>query len=249
MDENLVFINAWRYRDYVMRAFNEDRPHDEFIHEQLAGDLMPRTGDRDRDYQRLITTGFLSVGAKMLAEDDPVKMEMDIVDEQLDTTARTFMGLTLGCARCHDHTFDPITMADYYCLAGIFRSTKTMENFKVVARWHEHVSAPDADGANLRQHEQRIESKRKELEAVTKPASQALQAEARRLTTRYLKAADLLLEAQAVNFAPAPPGQRAAAPPRLRLRQGVCLRNRPDGPLPVGHLLHLSGSAPGRPLH
>ena len=79
----------------------------------------------------------------MLAEDDPVKMEMDIVDEQLDTTARTFMGLTVGCARCHDHKFDPIPQADYYSMAGIFKSSKTMENFKVVAKWHEYVLAPE----------------------------------------------------------------------------------------------------------
>ena len=72
----------------------------------------------------------------MLAEDDPVKMEMDIVDEQVDTVGRAFLGLTLGCARCHDHKFDPIPTADYYALAGIFKSTKTMENYKVVARWH-----------------------------------------------------------------------------------------------------------------
>ena len=73
----------------------------------------------------------------MLAEDDPVKMEMDIIDEQVDTVGRVFMGLTLGCARCHDHKFDPIPTTDYYGLAGIFKSTKTMENHKVVAMWQE----------------------------------------------------------------------------------------------------------------
>ncbi len=62
----------------------------------------------------------------MLAEDDPVKQQMDIVDEQLDTTCRVFLGLTMGCARCHDHKFDPLAMSDYYALAGIFKSTQTM---------------------------------------------------------------------------------------------------------------------------
>ena len=79
-------------------------------------------------------------------------MEMDIVDEQLDTPARTFMGLTVGCARCHDHKFDPIPQADYYSLAGIFKSSKTMENFKVVAKWHEYVLAPPEDRARLQAH-------------------------------------------------------------------------------------------------
>ena len=77
----------------------------------------------------------------MLAEDDPVKMEMDIIDEQVDTIGRAFMGLTLGCARCHDHKFDPIPTADYYSLAGIFKSTKTMENYRVVAMWSERPLA------------------------------------------------------------------------------------------------------------
>ena len=78
---------------------------------------------------------------------------MDIVDEQLDTTARAFMGLTVGCARCHDHKFDPIPQADYYSLAGIFKSSKTMENFKVVAKWHEYVLAPKEDRDRLAAHE------------------------------------------------------------------------------------------------
>ena len=73
----------------------------------------------------------------MLAEDDGRKMEMDIIDEQLDTLGRAFMGMTLGCARCHDHKFDPIPTKDYYALAGIFKSTQTMDNHKVVAQWHE----------------------------------------------------------------------------------------------------------------
>ena len=73
----------------------------------------------------------------MLAEDDPVKMQMDIIDEQVDTIGRAFMGLTLGCARCHDHKFDPIPASDYYALAGVLKSTKTMDHFNVVAKWQE----------------------------------------------------------------------------------------------------------------
>ena len=95
-------------------------------------------------------TGFLVIGPKMLAEDDPVKMEMDIIDEQVDTVGRVFMGLTLGCARCHDHKFDPIPTADYYALAGIFKSTKTMQNHKVVAMWNERALATDEGQARAR---------------------------------------------------------------------------------------------------
>jgi Protein of unknown function (DUF1553)/Protein of unknown function (DUF1549)/Planctomycete cytochrome C len=188
LDENLVYKNAYRYRNYVIAAFNKDKPFDQFVHEQLAGDLLPPTDDEDLQYERLTATGFLSLGAKMLAEDDPVKMEMDIVDEQLDTTARAFMGLTVGCARCHDHKFDPITHADYYSLAGIFKSSKTMENFKVVAKWHEHVLAPKGDRDRLIAHEAKIEAKRKEIAKITGANNEMLAYEAMRHMGAYLLA-------------------------------------------------------------
>src|SRR5437899_5288897 len=93
--------------------------------------------EADGRTESIIATGFLCIGPKMLAEDDPVKMEMDIIDEQLDTLGRAFLGMTFGCARCHDHKYDPISAADYYALAGIFKSTKTMNSFRVVASWQE----------------------------------------------------------------------------------------------------------------
>jgi Protein of unknown function (DUF1553)/Protein of unknown function (DUF1549)/Planctomycete cytochrome C len=154
MDENLAFGNAWRYRDYVIAAFNKDRPYDQFLREQLAGDLMAIDADATVNTERLIATGFLSIGPKMLAEDDPVKMQMDIVDEQIDTVGRTFLGLTFGCARCHDHKFDPLPTADYYSLAGIFKSTKTMDNFSVVARWHEQPIPSTDDLEKQRRYQQ-----------------------------------------------------------------------------------------------
>ena len=137
MDENMAYAQAYRYRDYVIDAFNADVPFDQFIIEQLAGDLL---GTKEITHK--VATGFLSVGPKMLACDDPQKMRMDIVDEQIDTTGRAFLGMTFGCARCHDHKFDPITTRDYYGLAGIFKSTKTLINYNVVAKWHEYDLSP-----------------------------------------------------------------------------------------------------------
>lgn len=137
-DENIAHGNAWRYRDYVVTSFNEDKPFDQFVIEQLAGDLLPFDNETQQ-HQQLIATGFLSIGPKVLAETDEAKMRMDIIDEQLDTTGRAFLGLTLGCARCHDHKFDPISAADYYGLAGIFKSTLTMRKYIKVAEWHEHL--------------------------------------------------------------------------------------------------------------
>ena len=147
MDENVAYANAWRYRDYVVTAFNADLPYDRFLSEQVAGDLL--TAERDPARRAALTgTGFLVLGPKMLAEDDPVKMEMDIIDEQVDTVGRVFLGLTLGCARCHDHKFDPIPTRDYYGLAGIFKSTRSMANHKVVAMWNERaVGSPEQRAA------------------------------------------------------------------------------------------------------
>ncbi len=138
LDENIAYANAFRYRDYVIDALNDDKPYDRFVQEQIAGDLL--AGDA---YDKYVATGFLTIGAKMLAEDDPVKMQMDIIDEQLSTLCQAFMGMTIGCARCHDHKFDPLTADDYYALAGIFKSTQTMENHKVVAKWFERPLASE----------------------------------------------------------------------------------------------------------
>lgn len=122
-DENRPHPHAYRYRNYVIDAFNRDLPFDEFVREQIAGDLLPPAEDLDVQFKRIAATGFLAMGVKILAEQDPVKKQADIVDEQIDSMGKAFLGLTLGCARCHDHKFDPIPTRDYYALAGIFHST------------------------------------------------------------------------------------------------------------------------------
>ena len=96
LDDDIKLPHTWRYRDYVIEAFNDDVPFDRFIAEQLAGDLLAEPGNDDLTNDRLIATAFLALGPKFLAEKDPQKMEMDIIDEQIDTVGRTFMGLTLG---------------------------------------------------------------------------------------------------------------------------------------------------------
>jgi Protein of unknown function (DUF1553)/Protein of unknown function (DUF1549) len=196
MDENLAYANAFRYRDYVVAAFNQDKPYSRFVQEQLAGDLIPFSGDssatlgsRTRAPESLIATGFLTLGPKMLAEDDPVKMEMDIIDEQIDTIGRTFLGLTLGCARCHDHKFDPLRMEDYYALAGIFKSTGTMDNFKVVARWHERALGTDAELEQQEAMQREIATRKSEIARVTTEANETLLRAARRRVADYLIAA------------------------------------------------------------
>ncbi|MEW6304292.1 MAG: PSD1 and planctomycete cytochrome C domain-containing protein [Verrucomicrobiota bacterium] len=123
-ESNIAYPHAWRYRDYVIGAFNADRPFDRFITEQLAGDLLPAKDDAERA-RLLIATGFLAFGAKGLNEMNRAQFEADLADEQIDAVTRAVMASSVACARCHDHKYDPFAMEDYYALAGIFGSTKT----------------------------------------------------------------------------------------------------------------------------
>ncbi len=124
-ERNHLFPEAWRYRDWVVDAFNHDKPYRDFIREQIAGDLLAQTAPpSDRD-ALIVATGFLAIGTKGLNEGRREQFLADLVDEQIDTTTRAILGLTVACARCHDHKSDPVSQRDYYALAGIFRSTET----------------------------------------------------------------------------------------------------------------------------
>jgi len=122
---NVPFPYAWRYRNYVIDAFNKDKPYNQFIAEQVAGDLMPTRDKKDRE-EKLVATGLLALGSMDLNERDQEQFQLDRIDDQMDTLGRSIMGLTIGCARCHDHKFDPIAQTDYYAMAGIFASTTTL---------------------------------------------------------------------------------------------------------------------------
>jgi cytochrome c553 len=131
----LVFHQAWRYRDYVIDAFNRDRPFDTFVREQIAGDLLPAPTPDDRARQ-LIATTYLQLGNTNLEEQDKKQLRMDVVDEQLDVIGKGLLAQTVTCARCHDHKFDPIPTRDYYALAGILRNARAMEHANV-SKWVE----------------------------------------------------------------------------------------------------------------
>jgi hypothetical protein len=124
-DRNVYFYHAHRYRDYVIAALNADVAYDRFVREQIAGDLLPAASAEEADRQR-IATGFLALGGKAFEEAKPELFRMDVIDEQMDTMGRAILGLSIGCARCHDHKFDPLPTADYYALAGIFRSSQPL---------------------------------------------------------------------------------------------------------------------------
>lgn len=123
-EANLLYPHAWRYRDYVIDAFTNDLPYDRFLMEQIAGDLLSAKNDAERA-RLLIATGFLAIGAKNLALQNPEQFAADLYDEQIDALSRGFLAISFACARCHDHKADPVTMGDYYGLVGIFQSTDT----------------------------------------------------------------------------------------------------------------------------
>ncbi len=113
---------SWRYRDYVVKAFNEDKPYDQFIREQIAGDELERV-----TFDSIIATGFHHLGVRDDEPDDKRMAEFDELDDMLSTTGTAFLGLTIGCARCHEHKFDPIPQADYYSLLSFFRNVRLYE--------------------------------------------------------------------------------------------------------------------------
>ncbi|MAR09001.1 MAG: hypothetical protein CL681_03385 [Blastopirellula sp.] len=121
---NMTYPHAWRYRDYVIDSFNDDKPFNRFVQEQLAGDLLPVKTD-EQWAENLVATTFLAIGPKNVNEQNRVQFAADVIDEQIDATTRIFLGTSVACARCHDHKFDAIPQTDYYALAGIFRSMTT----------------------------------------------------------------------------------------------------------------------------
>ena len=196
LDENIAYGNAWRYRDYVVEAFNSDKPFDRFIEEQIAGDLLP-----DADRQSKTATGFLVLGAKVLAEPDRDKLTMDTIDEQLDTIGKAFMGMTLGCARCHDHKFDPIKQRDYYALAAILKGTKTFgdSNFGAIKHWNEISYANQQEKEQLKAIDAQIAEKNGAWNKLKSEAIGKLREQVRKQAADYLAVASKLTSEATLN--------------------------------------------------
>jgi hypothetical protein len=169
---SLLFPDAWRYRDYVIEAFNTDKPYDRFIREQVAGDLLP-SANPDERRQQVVATAFLVLGPTNYERQDKDILEMDVVDEQLDTLGRAFLGMTIGCARCHDHKFDPIPTRDYYALAGILKSTQTMIHDNV-SRWVEQPLplGPEQE-AVVKKHEAAVAALQQKIQRAKEAAKKA----------------------------------------------------------------------------
>ena len=153
---------SWRYRDYVVRAFNEDKPYDQFIREQIAGDELERV-----TFDSIIATGFHHLGVRDDEPDDKRMAEFDELDDMLSTTGSAFLGLTIGCARCHEHKFDPIPQADYYSLLSFFRNVRLYESPKYTLDSANYV--PLAEPAKLADwraaHDARVKALEKKVAA------------------------------------------------------------------------------------
>jgi hypothetical protein len=243
-DENKVMAHAWRYRDYVIAAFNQDKPFDQFIREQLAGDLLPPSTDERLNIERRTATGFLVLGPKMLAEQDKPKLIMDVIDEQIDVVSRAFLGLTVSCSRCHDHKFDPIPARDYYALAGIFKSTKTMGDLAFVSKWNER---PAATRDEISRHEEFV-ARTNEVAARLATARQDAMGE---LRSRWrAQAADYLQAALAVvhgNKSQPTPGLEPAILQRWTEHLARARTNGLSAPSPLAAFLPLNDPSQDRP--
>jgi hypothetical protein len=180
-----VLPNAWRYRDYCVDQFLHDRPFDQFVREQVGGDLMVAE-DLETRRRQLTATTFWLMGNSNLEEQDKQQLEMDIVDEQLDTFGKVFLGQTIGCARCHDHKFDPIPTRDYYALAGVLKSSQVLEHANV-SKW---IEAPLPMPSSETEHYEQLTAEAKGLaEEITRLRARLTRATQR--TTPVVRSQDL----------------------------------------------------------
>jgi hypothetical protein len=148
------FDEVWRYRDWVIRAFNLDLPYDQFIVHQVAGDHLPPSAPGAVNADGIVATTMLAIGP--WGGIDRPKRLADIVDDQIDTIGRTFLGLTIGCARCHDHKFDPISTADYYGLAGFFFSSRILSDTAYLSHTAPRLKIPLSSAALVEEHRRRM---------------------------------------------------------------------------------------------
>jgi mono/diheme cytochrome c family protein len=191
-DENFTYNDAWRFRNYVIDALNADKPFGRFLTEQLAGDLLSSRTQQERD-NNILATGFLVVGPKVIGATDKEQLLVDAIDEQVDTIGKAFLGLTIGCARCHDHKFDPISARDYYALAGILASTETIHgnllNRRDLTGWNLHPLGQGGQAAydaflthektldSLEKEQKRLQTKRGALKIGAKPVDNEIAGE------------------------------------------------------------------------
>ena len=157
--------DAWRFRDYVIDSFRKDKPLDQLIREHIAGDLLPAESEEQR-MEQVIGTGYLVLGPHNYENQDKELLELEIADEQIDSIGRSFLGMTIGCARCHDHKFDPIPTRDYYALAGIFTSTLSVRHANVSKWFTQPLSPTPEQAAAIARYEREAQPLKEKIDAM-----------------------------------------------------------------------------------
>lgn len=180
------------YRDYIIDAFNKDKPYNQFVREQLAGDLLAAREPSEKRAEQIIATGFLALSRRYAT--GPYELWHLTLEDTIETTGRAFLGLTMRCARCHDHKFDPIPREDYYALYGIFASTQFpwagAEEFASMHKPREHfvsLAPPEETAARLKAHQESIKKLDLELEQAQKANAPQKQLDSLRNTLRQLR--------------------------------------------------------------
>jgi cytochrome c553 len=175
--------NAYRYRDYVIRAWNDDLPYDQFVLEHLAGDLVhpPRSNAAEHLNESILGTGFFFLGEAKHSPVDVRQDEADRIDNQIDVLGKAFLGLTVSCARCHDHKFDPITTKDYYALAGYLQSSRYQQAY---------IDSPDVFAPLLAELTEQLQRESQALKELTAAAATASQRELNALFDSLVQAAE-----------------------------------------------------------
>ena len=218
--------SAYRYRDWVVRAFNNDLPYDRFIKLQIAGDQLEE-GSKP-PYDGRVALGFFGLGAQYYKNTDAAKAAADELDDRVDTMTRGFLGLTVSCARCHDHKFDPIPTQDYYSLAGVFSSSK-LANLPLVA---------DEEVKRFQERKERLKTVEGQLNTLTiDERAKLTRATAERLDA-YLVAAWKLkaLQREGSKLSVAEVAARESVDPELLDRSAKWLDSKNDGPQTVAAL-------------
>jgi len=174
---NARLPHAWQYRDWVVNAWNHDRPFDEFVRSQLAGDLTGRWQDRP-------AVGFVALGPTYVSDggdpDSVAQARAETLDDRVDTVSRGLLGLTVSCARCHDHKFDPIPTLDYYSLAGVFNNSKNVDSplasNEVIAELNRFNAAVAEKSNAIKQIQDRLKKEKREAKEEEKQQLAELEA-------------------------------------------------------------------------
>lgn len=240
---------AWRYRDWVVDALNRDLPYDQFLAYQLAGDLIPGPGEDGYNREGVIATGVLAIGNWGNGDADKDKILTDIADDQLDLVSRAVMGLTLSCARCHDHKFDPFTQKDYYSLAGIFFSTHILPKLTPKGAGENLMRIPLASPKEIERredHSKKLAALEEDLKQTREKAYGALAKRLAEKTSDYLSAVYDFLQASAAGGETPDPDEfaRSRGLEPFALRQWMSHLGMGDFPLmttPLRDLLNNGG--------